>query len=839
MLFIPIISTAQLNFEWAKSIGGSAEDRGYKMVTDAAANSYVTGGFSNTVDFDPGPGVTNLVSTGGLDIHIEKLNANGDLIWAKSIGSTLQDGGHGIAVDTAGNVYVTGFFQGSADFDPGVGTYTLTSVDQLDAFVVKLDANGNFVWAMNFGSTTFDNGLDITIDHTGNVLVCGYFTGTADFDPSPLASNTLTSWGGNDVFILKLNSQGNYIWAKKMGGTGTDIANEVVVDGRDNIYTVGRFSGSADFDPGVTNYGRTSVGLDDVFVSKLDSAGNFIWAKSFGSTNVDYGWDIALDALNNVYTTGQFRGSADFDPGPGVVNFSPTGFDKAFISKLDSNGIFVWAKVMFADVTVSGNNVIGHGIYATPAGDVWCTGSFNGNVDFDPGTAVNTVTSYLATMDAFALKLNSGGDFMNLITLGQENGDVGTDIYENNTGIVTWLGYYSGTIDFNPGSVVYSMTSNGGFDMFFSKFNSLPATPGSVSGLATICSGTTNTYSVAAVSGATSYNWTLPGGWAGTSSTNSITATSSATSGIVSVEAVNSFGTTPASSQSVTVNSIPALPDAISGLTAVCSGTTNTYSVNIISDATSYNWTFPVGWTGGGTSNSVSATASLNGGMISVSGVNLCGTSPVSSLAISANPSYNQNISATICNGSTYTLGSQTLSATGNYTETFTSISGCDSVVNLTLSVNTVNTGTSVIGNVITANAVGATYQWIDCNNGNSLISGQTGISYTVSNNGVYAVIINSNGCIDTSTCVVINGIGLTEVSSEESIIVYPNPNNGIFTISMPAGESCIITNVMGQIIKFVEADEKKQDVNILGLASGVYYLVGKTFKTKIVVSAD
>jgi hypothetical protein len=467
-----LISTAQPALEWAKSMGGSGEDRVYRMITDASGNIYFTGSFYGTADFDPGPGVANLVSVGGIDIHITKLNANGNLIWAKAIGSTSQDAGYGIAVDTAGNVYVTGFIQAAADFDPGPGVYTLTPVGQLDAFVVKLDSNGNFVWAENFGSSTFENGNSIVIDHAGNVVVCGYFTGTVDFDPSPSVTNTLTSWGGNDIFILKLDPAGNYIWAGKMGGTGTDIANEVVVDSKDNIYTVGRFANVADFDPGTSNVTRSSAGFDDIFVSKLDAAGNFVWVKTFGSDNIDYGWSIALDASNNVYTTGQYMGVADFDPGPAIDTAILPGWYKAFVSKLDSNGVFQWVRRLHADVTLNGNNVIGNGIYALPSGDVLCTGSFNGNVDFNPGTGSYFATSYSATIDAFALKLDNAGNFIYALTIGEANWDGGMDVFEDNNGIVTWVGYYSGTVDFYPGTATYTMTSTGGNEIFVSKYNS-------------------------------------------------------------------------------------------------------------------------------------------------------------------------------------------------------------------------------------------------------------------------------------------------------------------------------------------------------------------------------
>ena len=237
---------------------------------------------------------------------------------ASAFGGTSTDNGNAIAVDAAGNVYTTGYFQNTADFDPGIGISNLTSasLNGNDVFVSKLDSSGNFVWARSFGGTSTDTGNAIAVDAAGNVYTTGYFKGIADFDPGAGTSN-LTAVGNQDVFVSKLDSSGNFVWAKSFGAGSDDDATGVAVDASGNVYTTGTFRSTVDFDPGAGVSNLTAV-QPDVFVSKLDSSGNFVWAKSFGGTSTDNGNAIAIDASGNVYTTGYFYVTADFDPGAGT-----------------------------------------------------------------------------------------------------------------------------------------------------------------------------------------------------------------------------------------------------------------------------------------------------------------------------------------------------------------------------------------------------------------------------------------------------------------------------------------------------------------------------------------
>ncbi len=330
------------NFVWALQMGGNFngnhEDWGYDISIDAAGNIYSTGYFRGTADFDPGPGVFNLISPGGEtpQVFISKLDAAGNFIWAKQLGGTLTDEGRSVTIDAVGNVYTIGSFNGTGDFDPGAGTFNLTSSGGSDVFVSKLDAAGDFVWAKKLGGTVIDIGYGITVDAAGNVYTTGYFQGTADFDPGAGTFN-LSSTGGLDVFVSKLNASGDFVWAKQLGGATDDEANSITLDAAGNVYTTG-YTNGGDFDPGpgvfILNSARE-------FVSKLNNAGDFVWAVIIGRPNPSGSsgntYCMSIDAAGNIYTAGHFFGIHDFDPGTGVFNITSTGAEDIFVHKMSQN----------------------------------------------------------------------------------------------------------------------------------------------------------------------------------------------------------------------------------------------------------------------------------------------------------------------------------------------------------------------------------------------------------------------------------------------------------------------------------------------------------------------
>jgi hypothetical protein len=465
MHFAPLVHAQDGDFVWAKSMGGATLDEGYAITVDSAGNVYTTGYFQDAVDFDPGAGTTTLTSVGNNDIFISKLSPGGDLIWARSFGSTKNDEGWGIAVDSSGNVYTTGYYQNIVDFDPGAGTANLTSIGSSDIFISKLDSNGDFLGAWSMGGTADDYGYGIFVDSSGNIYTTGYFKFTVDFDPSTGGTSVLTSVGDRDVFISKLDTNGSFVWATGFGGASADVGLGIALYSSGNVYATGWFKGSVDF--GMFNL--VSHGIDDIYISKLDSdTGDFIWARGMGGTSSDVGQAVTVDTAGNVYSTGWFNGTADFDPGPGtfnLLNSAQFGAD-VFISKLDVNGNFVWAKGMGGTVSESG-----YGIALDASGNVYSTGSFGGTADFDPGLGVFNLTSSGGT-DIFISKLTNAGDFVWAKAMGGALDDSGYDISIDASGNVHTTGFFKDTVDFDPGDTgTFNLTSAGFEDIFISKLS--------------------------------------------------------------------------------------------------------------------------------------------------------------------------------------------------------------------------------------------------------------------------------------------------------------------------------------------------------------------------------
>jgi len=387
------------NFVWARQLAGTDEVTGQAVAVDTGGNLYTVGYLSGAVDFDPGPGTFNLTAAGVRDAFILKLDSDGDFAWARQLGGTEDVFGDGVAVDAGGNVYTMGEFFGTADFDPGSGTYDLTTDESGDVFISKLDGTGNFVWARQLGGVEDVVGFGVAVDAGANVYTVGDFSGTVDFDPGPGAFNLTAADFADSAFISKLDSAGNFVWARQLAGTEGAAGQGVAVDAGGNVCTVGYFSGTVDFDPGPGTYNLIAAGYNDAFISRLDSAGNFAWARQLGGTDVVVGFQVAVDAGENVYTMGEFSGTADFDPGPGAYDLTAAHFaEETFISKLDSAGNFAWALQM-------GGGVDGEDVAVDTSDNVYTVGVFSGTADFDPGPGIFNLTAAVA--DTFISKLGA------------------------------------------------------------------------------------------------------------------------------------------------------------------------------------------------------------------------------------------------------------------------------------------------------------------------------------------------------------------------------------------------------------------------------------------------
>jgi hypothetical protein len=478
-------------FGYARGFGGPSTDQALAIAVDEAGNAYLAGPFNGTVDFDPGPGTVNLTSLGSTDAFVVKLDPSGNLAWARSFGGTGSDVAQGVAVDSTGNVYVTGYFAGAVDFDPGAGTNILVSSGLADAFVVKLDPSGNLISARSVGGLGFDQALAVAVDGAGAVYLAGAFDGTADFEPGSGTFN-LTSAGSADAFVLKLGPNGGFNGVRSFGGTSLDQATALALDGLGNVHIAGFFFGTADFDPGAGTLNLTSAGVVDAFVVKLDPSGTLVWAKQVGGTSSDQPAGVATDSSGNVYLTGRFAGTADFDPGPGTFELTATDLTDPFALKLAADGTLVWARQLAATVAESG----GFGVAVDGGGNVYIVGEFLGTADFDPGPGIVALTA-AGSVDTFAVKLDAAGNLVWARSVGGTGGDAGHALALDVAGGAYLAGGFAATADFDPGSGIANLTSAGALDAFVLKLVQVSPPVNTVPGPQTATVNTPLTFSTA------------------------------------------------------------------------------------------------------------------------------------------------------------------------------------------------------------------------------------------------------------------------------------------------------------------------------------------------------
>lgn len=399
------------NLLWAKSFGGTSQDTPLSVTTDVAGNIYVTGSVSSSVDFDPGAGTATKAGIGIVDAFILKLDSSGNYAWAHRFGAASKvTQSQSVAADASGNVFFAGAFQGTTNFEPdsNANPYpkNLTSGGDRDIYVMSLNTAGTFRWAVAASGPDMDIAQAVSLDSSGNVFVAGYFKGTVDFGGGQGTSINVTSAGGEDAFIWKLNSTGAVQWARAAGGLGDESALAVDVDSSGNVVASGYFDDGADFDPDSSATAVLNVNAySSAFVWKLSSAGTYSWAKAIdgdGTSGRAWSYGVVTDSSGNVYSTGYFSGTSDFHPS-GTAQLVSAGDYEVYVWKLSSSGTYVWAR------SISGTGTdYGRSIAVNSSGDVFAAGNFQQTANFDVSGGVASKTSAGGT-DVFVLKIDSSG----------------------------------------------------------------------------------------------------------------------------------------------------------------------------------------------------------------------------------------------------------------------------------------------------------------------------------------------------------------------------------------------------------------------------------------------
>ena len=358
---------------WTKTFGGTTDDRAHDVAVDSSGSIYLSGYFQGSVDFGGG----SLTSAGAADVFLLKLTPAGIHSWSKPLGGASNDLSYGVATDPAGNVAITGYFQGSANF----GGAPLTSAGSWDVFLAKFNSAGSYLWSKSAGGTGAEIGVGIALDSSSNLVVTGQFAGSANF-----GGGNLTSAGGNDIFVASYNANGAYSWAKRFGNTGDDRGRGVAVDSTGEVFLTANYNGNISVD-GVS---LINVGGSDILVAKFSTGGTLRWAKGFGTSwvNGDVPTGITVDSSGDLVLTGYLVGPIDFGTGPltGLSSYD------VFVAKLTTFGDGLWAArfgVLYDD----------HGLAVATdrTGNIFAIGDFYEGVDFGGGllSSPGDIDSYL------------------------------------------------------------------------------------------------------------------------------------------------------------------------------------------------------------------------------------------------------------------------------------------------------------------------------------------------------------------------------------------------------------------------------------------------------------
>ena len=445
-------SLLAMTFQFADSVSvsgaGMVDIESNAVTNDVAGNVYVTGSLQGTADFDPGAGVTNLTSTGSRDIFLAEYSKTGALVWAKNLrGLNGQSVGQGsaIAVDGSGDVFITGTFTGTINFDPGAGNSSFSAPSRNDAFIAEYGPDGTLVWARDMTGSTgaYDSGYSVAVDPSGNVAVAGSMQGNANLGTFPLAAS-----GTIESFVAELNASGQFLWATATIGTTGSVAQSSAVcfDGLGHVVATGFFSARVNFDPKSSGLTFSSAGLRDIFVQELDGNGNTLWVRAYGGNDTDQANAVASDSSGNVYISGSFSTSVNFDPGATNTSLNAGGYEDAFLLKVSGLGQFSWVRDLAARTS---GDARATGVALDGAGHAFVAGYFLGNLALDPATAGATLTSS-GSYDVFLGEYTVSGSFVSGLSMGGAGFDTGTGIGVNSTGQVAITGRYTGPAAFGP-----------------------------------------------------------------------------------------------------------------------------------------------------------------------------------------------------------------------------------------------------------------------------------------------------------------------------------------------------------------------------------------------------
>lgn len=516
----------------AINVGGSSFDEGFD-INFFNDELFVVGTYIGNVDFDPSTTTSVPVSSGFTDIFVAKYTSNlGFISTFQILGTTTSNTATSLAFDAAGNIHLLGLFRGTIDFDPSINTTSLTSTstDVSNAFIAKYSNSGNLIWVKDIGGRNTEFAINkLALDSSNAILVDGTFNRSSDFNPSSATLTLAPSIDSNDAFFAKYDLDGNYMWAKKLGSTGSDSCFSIATDISNNVYISGVFSGGSvsfgivslnstngagyvakytasgtnlfafnagtkasnivldettnslyasgsfvntmDFDPASTSTSLLYAEQDNVYFAKYSLNGGYSFSKNIGNISSNNAPNlISVDGSENVYRAGNLGSILDLDPSSNIANVISTGWTDFYLAKYTSNGDYIWGETIeglkFNDVKIMNTDY---------EGDTFVIGTFLGSVDFDPSPAtliLSATASTLTLVDTFIAKYDTNG---NLVWAKKFDGRVNPidSIQFDNNGNFYFMGRMSGTVDFDLSASTYYITANltSTADMFFAKYS--------------------------------------------------------------------------------------------------------------------------------------------------------------------------------------------------------------------------------------------------------------------------------------------------------------------------------------------------------------------------------
>ena len=797
------------------SVQGTANVIAQDAARDASGNYYIVGDINGTADFDPSASVFNVSSgTSNGKAFIAKYDQNFNFLSVNTFTATNYSSFQSIKIDAAGKIYLGGYFWGTQDFDFGAGVANETSATTGSNMFVMYDSNLNLLNRfVNFGRFR----TLCEVDNSGNIYLAGTFDSNTDFDPS-ISTYTLNTTGGSDVYIAKYNSSMALQWVGQIGNASSESVKQLKLDAFGNPIIVGKFSGTVDFDISSTSAYTLAAVATDEFLVRISSLGTFNWARYYQLSNLSinaYGDYVNVDANNNIYYTGAFNGTKNFNNGGTAFNMVATGDVDGFVEKLDNTGAQQWC-FRFGGSTPGFNYTGGHCISVENSGQINLIGSMRVVNDFDPSPYDSTSTpSYGSFYNSFIAKYNQ------LKTLAITT----SSLCAGNTLTVPYA--INGAC--NAGNIFTAQLSDatGSF-----------ASPISIGTISATSSGSITATVPSTVAYGTNYR--------------------------IRVVSSNPVQKGERNNSNILVNSLPSfLSQPINK--AVCINTNTSFTSAVSSNSSTAQWYFnssPVS-TATAITLPLPAVQLSNAGNYYLSVTNSCGTSNSNTVTLSVNnPSVIVSGLQSICTGQSTTLtaagavnyswntGANTASVSvspssnTNYTVTGIDAQGCIDTETVSVTLNALPSLTLSTSNVIictgetsTLTAVGATtYTWSTTSNGSNIaVSPSVTASYSV-------VGTDINGCVNSSviTQSVSLCTGVQQLDNESIVAIFPNPFLNTLNIkTIGNNNAVIIIDVLGKIVFEEQISSNETEIDLSYLNSGFYQLIvkgeGSSYSQKIV----